>query len=60
MPGHVLLGRLLHLTCPGSLHAVGRHQHPGVPQGVVAQVLVLWVDRQIEGLKVDKEAVVMK
>lgn len=38
--GNVFLWGFFHLTCPGSLHAVGRHQHPTVPQWVVTQVLV--------------------
>lgn len=41
VPGDVLVGGLLHLAGPGPLHAVGRHQHPRVPQRVITQVLVL-------------------
>lgn len=44
--GNMFLRRFLDLPCPGSLHAVGRHQDPGVPQRVVTQVLVLWGGQQ--------------
>lgn len=40
--GYVLLRRFFHLTSPGSLHAVGRHQDPAVSQRVVTQVLMFW------------------
>lgn len=39
--GHVLGRGLLQLSVPGPLHTVRRHQHPLIPQRVVAGVLVL-------------------
>lgn len=39
---YMLLRRFLHLTRPWSLHAMGRHKDPCVPQRVITQVLVVW------------------
>lgn len=44
--GDILRGWLLQLPLPGSLHPVGRHQHPVIPQRVVTSVLVLCGERR--------------
>lgn len=43
IPGYLLLRRPFDLAGPGSLHSVGRHQDPSVPQRVVTQVLVFCI-----------------
>lgn len=43
IPGYLLLRRPFYLASPGSLHSVGRHQDPRVPQRVVTQVLVFCI-----------------
>lgn len=40
--GYVFLRRFFYLTCPRPLHAVGRHQDPGVSERVITEVLMLW------------------
>lgn len=40
--GYVFLRRFFYLTCPRPLHAMGRHQDPGVSERVITEVLMLW------------------